>query len=70
MGVVEEGGKVAGSVIEGLKSNPSCLAALAVLAIIAVLHYFSAEREAMRQARRFDAVVSMLNRCYPDEGRP
>jgi hypothetical protein len=70
MSIPQEAGKVATSVVDGLKQNPSCLAALAVLTIIAVLHYFSAEREAARQSRRFDAVVAMLNRCYPEEGRP
>jgi len=70
MSIPEQAGRIANNVVDGLKQNPSCLAALAVLTIIAVLHYFSAEREAMRQARRFDAVVAMLNRCYPEEGHP
>jgi hypothetical protein len=70
MGIVEEGGKVAGSVVEGLKTNPSCLAAIAILAIVTTMQYFADERADARQTRRFDAVVSLLNRCYPDEGRP
>jgi hypothetical protein len=70
MSIPEQAGKVASSVVDGLKANPSCLAAIAVLAIFTAMQYLADERADARQTRRFDAVVSLLNRCYPDEGRP
>jgi hypothetical protein len=70
MSIPEQAGKVATSVVDGLKTNPSCLAAIAVLAIFTTMQYFADERADARQTRRFDAVVNLLNRCYPEEGHP
>jgi len=63
MGAVEEGGKVASSVVEKLGANPSCLAALAVVALFGVLNYFEAERQNSRMMARAEDVNHLLQEC-------
>lgn len=63
MGAVEEGGKVASSVVEGLKQNPSCLAALAIVALFSVLQYFKEARNDERAQQRTAAIESLLTKC-------
>jgi hypothetical protein len=63
MGAVEEGGKVASSIVEGLKANPSCLAALAVVALYGVLQYFENDHQNQRMIERTKEVGAMLDKC-------
>jgi hypothetical protein len=61
--VPEEVGKVAGSVVDKLGSNPSCLAALAVVALFGVLNYFESERQNTRMMARTQEVGALLKEC-------
>lgn len=63
MGAIEEGGKVAGSIVEGLKTNPSCLAALAVVALYGVLSYFENSNQNARIMERTQEVAGLLKSC-------
>jgi hypothetical protein len=63
MGAIEEGGKVATSVIEGLKTNPSCLAALAVVALFGLLNFFEDSRQNDRMMARAADVNNLLKEC-------
>lgn len=67
MGAVEEGGKVASSVVEGLKTNPSCLAALAVVTVFGVLQYFESENQNARIIDRTKEIGTLLERCIPQQ---
>lgn len=62
MGAVEEGGKVATSIVDGLKNNPSCLAAILLAAMFALLTFFALQRADQRNQ---DARMAMLERCFP-----
>lgn len=71
MTVPEQAGKVATSVVEGLKTNPSCLAAILLAGIFAFLTYIGLQREAERSQRRLEGVVKLLDRCMePEHGAP
>jgi hypothetical protein len=63
VGAVEEGSKVAGAVVDKLGANPSCLAALAVVALFGVLNYFEAERQNSRILQRTADVNALLKEC-------
>jgi hypothetical protein len=63
MGAVEEGGKVAGAVVEKLGANPSCLAALAVVALFGLLNYFEDSRQNDRMMARAEDVNNLLRQC-------
>lgn len=63
MGAIEEGGKVAASVVEGLKTNPSCLAALAVVGLFGILSYFENTQQNERMMKRSEEVSELLNKC-------
>jgi hypothetical protein len=63
MSIPEQIGKVANSVVDSLKTNPSCLAALAVVALFGVLNYFEAERQNERMMARTQDVTNLLNKC-------
>jgi hypothetical protein len=65
--VPEQAGKIATSAIEAMRGNPACLAALLVLTMVSILQYFEAERRDDRAMRRETDVMTLLNRCYPDE---
>jgi hypothetical protein len=62
--VPEEAGKVAVSAVEALKSNPSCLAALLVVALFAILSYFEDSRQSERMELRVAEVAKLLNACF------
>jgi hypothetical protein len=57
---VSEIGKSVSSVAESLKDNPSCLAAILLAAMFAVLTYFS-----MRQDREYyqERQMALIQRC-------
>jgi len=63
MGIAEEGGKVASSVVEGLKQNPSCLAALAVVALYGILSYYENSNQNQRIIERTKEVGELLKAC-------
>lgn len=65
MTIPEEAGKVATSTVEALKTNPSCLAAIILAGIFAVLTFFAMQRDADRRARTTDL---LLQRCFYDHG--
>jgi hypothetical protein len=65
MSLPEQAGKVATNAIDAMKTNPSCLAALMVVALFAVLNYFEDERQTERMEQRVDVVQDLLNRCFP-----
>lgn len=65
MSIPEEAGKVLHNAIEGLKVNPSCLAAIMLAAMFALLIYFSAkDREDQYHAR----ISLLLERCLYQPG--
>jgi hypothetical protein len=66
MSIPEQAGKVATSVIDGLKSNPSCLAALAVVALYGVLQYFESENQNRRMMDRTKEVGELLQTCLDE----
>jgi len=69
--VPEEAGKVANNVVDRLGSNPSCLAALAVVALFGVLNYFESERQNNRMMERTKEVGELLNKCLEsNKGHP
>jgi hypothetical protein len=57
---------IAQTTVEGLKSNPSCLAAIALAAIFAVLTFYAMQRDADRRAQ---TVNTLLTRCMPQVGK-
>jgi hypothetical protein len=63
MSIPEQTGKVATSLIEGLKQNPSCLAALAVVSLFAVIQYFDSREQNERMLLRTTEVSKLLDRC-------
>lgn len=69
MGAAEEAGKVATSVVDGLKTNPSCLAALAVVALYGVLQYFEADHHNQRIIERTKEIGELLQQCLADNDR-
>jgi len=62
MSVPEEAGKAVSSVAEALKSNPSCLAAICLAGIFALLTFFALQRA---DQRNYDARMAILERCIP-----
>lgn len=67
---MEEAGKVATSAIEGLKSNPSCLAAILLASLFALLTYASLQASERRAHDRMIEVVKLLHACYPAAAEP
>jgi hypothetical protein len=67
MTLPEAGGKVATAAIEGLKTNPSCLAAILLAALFAILVYIGGQREGERAQRRLEITMDMLNTCVAKE---
>lgn len=67
MSIPEQTGKVATSLIEGLKTNPSCLAALAIVALFAILQYFDNRQESERIMLRTQEVTKLLDRCLTND---
>lgn len=67
MSIPEQASKVATSAIEGLKTNPSCLAAILLAALFAILVYIGGQREGERAQRRLEVTMEMLNTCVVRE---
>jgi hypothetical protein len=61
-GLGEEAGNVARTAIEGFKGQPSCLAAIILAGIFAVLTFYAFQRDADRRTKTTDL---LLERCYP-----
>ncbi|WP_042778893.1 hypothetical protein [Sinorhizobium fredii] len=60
------GEKVTGivaTVADSMKGNPSCLAAILLAGIFAVLTYFALQADAQRAHERFEAVMAA---CFAD----
>jgi len=68
MSIPEQAGKVATSVVDALKTNPSCLAALAVVALYGVLQYFESENQNRRMMDRTKEVGQLLATCLDNRG--
>jgi len=66
MTIPEQVGKVAGGVVDGLKANPSCLAALAIVALFAVLQYFDDTHQNQRMQQRAEVTAKLLEECIRD----
>jgi hypothetical protein len=64
MSIPENASKVATSAIDAMKTNPSCLAALLVVALFAVLQYFEDSRQSERMEQRVVEVGKLLNMCF------
>jgi hypothetical protein len=64
MTIPEQAGKVATSAIDAMKANPSCLAALLVVALFGVLQYFEDVRQNERMEQRVVEVSKLLNSCF------
>ena len=60
MSLPEEVGKVAASAIDGLKSNPLCLAVVLLTIVLAVLAFY---RERHSQEERSRIVTELVERC-------
>lgn len=65
-GVGAAGVQVAGSVVDALKGNPACLAAIVLSALFAVLLYFHLDGQEKRQHER---ALAMLQYCFPGKGQ-
>ena len=63
MTIPEQASGVAKSAIEGLKTSPSCLAAILLAALFAILVYISAQREAERAQARLEVFTRLLDQC-------
>lgn len=62
-----EAGKAVTAAVEGLKTNPSCLAAILLAALFAGLIYIASQREAERSNARFQTAMTLLNGCLAKE---
>ena len=63
MTIPEQTGKIVTSVTDGLKTNPSCLAAIVLAAFFALLTYIALQREAERSQLRLQSTIDLLNKC-------
>jgi hypothetical protein len=59
MGVTDQASEVVKSVTEGFKGNPSCLAAIILAGIFAVLTYLNMQHDEQRAQARFDKVIAL-----------
>lgn len=55
--------EVARETVDGLKRNPSCLAAIILAGVFAFLTYLAMQREAERAMVRMTTVTGLLDRC-------
>lgn len=62
-----EVGKVAGSAIEAMRTNPSCLAALLVVAMFAALMYFDSRAQSRSDDIRISALQKILETCVVNQ---
>ena len=67
MTLPEQAGKVAAGAIDALKTNPSCLAAILLAALFAILVYIGSQREGERAQRRLEITMEMLQSCVAKE---
>lgn len=58
----EEVGKVTTSAIDAMKGSPSCIAAIILAGLFAVLTFYGLQRDADRRAK---AVDILLTKCVP-----
>lgn len=65
---LSEAGKVASDAINGLKQNPSCLAAILLAALFAILIYVASQREAERYNARIQTMMALINKCVDEAG--
>lgn len=63
MTIPEHVGKVATSAIDALKVNPSCLAAILLAAIFAVLTFLALQNQVERDTARLAATMQLLQSC-------
>lgn len=68
--LAEEAGQTAREVVKGVAANPSCLAAIALAAIFAVLTYLAMQREAERQNQRAIHMAELLDKCLVTNSTP
>ena len=68
MGIPEEAGKVATSAVEGLKNNPSCLAAICLAGLFAVLTFVALQSNERRASEARLQMMQLLAACYPSSG--
>lgn len=59
-------GEAVRSTADAMRGNPSCLAAIILAGLFAVLTYFALQREAERSEQRIEATLEIIKRCYPD----
>lgn len=64
MSLPEQAGKVATNAIDAMRGNPSCLAALLVVALYGLLNYFENERQNERIEQRVAEVSRLLDTCF------
>jgi len=60
MGLTEEAGKTVSSIAESMKGNPSCLAAIILAGMFALLTYFSFTQERKYYQER---QIALIQRC-------
>jgi hypothetical protein len=54
---------VATAAVEGLKNNPSCLTAILLAGVFAILTFYALQKDADRRSRTTDILIQ---RCLPD----
>jgi hypothetical protein len=70
MSIPQEAGKVATSAIDALKGNPSCLAAIVLTGVFALLVFAALQLNEHRNHERMMAVSQLLQACFPAPGPP
>lgn len=53
------------AITDALKASPTCLAALVIVGLFAVVSYFREERISRIQEARLAAMAQVLERCIP-----
>jgi hypothetical protein len=57
-----------GKIADAMKGNPSCLAAITLAALFALLTYSALQHDANRNESRNAALVTLLNHCINETG--
>ena len=66
MGIPEEAGKVAGNVIEGLKSSPSLLFMMVMMMMLnGIFIGFTYQAMQNQASREHEERMNLLERCFP-----
>ena len=66
MGVTEQAGGIVQSITEGLKQNPSCLAAVLLAAMMALLTFYAQQEQAQRSHDQFMAALQVCPYLPPE----